>query len=48
MYNLYVLVRSVFWSKPGTMRELRDHLKTQPSYHRPGPPDTYQEPKFKR
>ena len=28
------------------MKELRDHVKTQPSYHPPGPPYTYQEPKF--
>ena len=28
------------------MKELRDHIKTEPSYHHPGPPYTYQEPKF--
>ena len=31
-----------------TTEELRDHIKTQPSYHHPGPPYTYQEPKLKR
>ena len=25
----------------------RDHIKTDPSYHHPGPPYTYQDPQFK-
>jgi hypothetical protein len=35
-----------FWSELVTNKELRGHIKTQPSYHRPGPPYTYQEPKL--
>ena len=28
------------------MLELEAHIKTQPSYHHPGPPYTYQGPKI--
>ena len=31
-----------------TLWAFQDHIKTTPSYHPPGPPYTYQEPKFKR
>ena len=35
-------------SQLGTLWEFHDHVKTQASYHQPGPPYTYQGPEFKR
>ena len=42
-----VVILFVFFVICGTMKELKDHIETDSSYHHPGPPYTYQEPKFK-
>ena len=47
-FFLCFLLNREFPIKRGILWEFRDHIKTQASYHPPGPPYTYQGPKFKR
>ena len=48
LVSLIVVNLVVLRSKLVNIKELRDHIKADPSYHYPGPPYTYQERKLER